>query len=141
MTAAPEILGSVSEENVERIRRVEAAFNRGDLDALVDELSPDAEWEVSENNPAARTLHGRDEIRAYLEDWRDTVHGLHYEASRYVDAGDAVVQLGSMTSRVGGGDAELTVPLAFVTRFRDGVPVRTEEYLDVEQALAAVRLS
>ena len=76
MTAAPEILGCVSEENVERIRRVEAAFNRGDLDALVGELCPDAEWEVSENNPAARTLHGRAEIRAYLEDWRDTVRGL-----------------------------------------------------------------
>jgi ketosteroid isomerase-like protein len=137
VTAAPEILGSVSEENVERIKRIESAFNRGDLDDLLSHIAPDAEWEISESNPSARTLHGHDEIRAYLADWRDTVHGLHYEASRYVDAGDAVVQLGSMTSRVGGGDAELTVPLAFVTRFRDGVPVRTEEYLDVEQALAA----
>ena len=137
MTAAPEILGCVSEENVERIRRVEAAFNRGDLDALVDELSPDAEWEVSENNPAARTLHGRDEIRAYLEDWRDTVRGLYYRGTRYIDAQDAVVQIGTMTGRAGEDGPELTIPLAFVTRFRDGVPVRTEEYLDVEQALAA----
>jgi ketosteroid isomerase-like protein len=137
VTAAPEILGFVSEANVGVIRQIEAAFNRGDVDAMLAHLSPDAEWEISENNPAARTLHGHDEIRAYLEDWLDTVKGLHYEANRYVDAGDAVVQIGTMTSRVRDAGSELTVPLAFVTRFRDGVPVRTEEYLDVEQALVA----
>ena len=137
MTASPDILGSVSEENVELIRQVEAAFNRGDLDAMVELIGPDAEWEISKENPSARTLHGRDEIRAYLADWRDTVDGLHYEAIRYIDAGDAVVQIGMMSSRVGGGDSQLTAALAFVTRFRDGVPVRTEEYLDSDDALAA----
>jgi ketosteroid isomerase-like protein len=140
MTAAPDILGFVSEANVGVIRQIEAAFNRGDLDAMLAHLAPDAEWEISENNPAARTLHGRDEIRAYLEDWLDTVKGLHYQASRYIDAGDAVVQIGTMTSRVRDGGSELTVSLAFVTRFRDGVPVRTAEYLDVERALAAAGL-
>jgi ketosteroid isomerase-like protein len=140
MTASPDILGHVSEENVEVIRQVEAAFNRGDLDGMVELISPDAEWEIAESNPSARTLHGRDEIRPYLQDWRDTVQGLHYEASRYVDAGDAVVQLGTMTSRVGDGESQLTVPLAFVTRFRDGVAVRTEEYLDHDAALRAAGL-
>jgi uncharacterized protein len=130
----------VSEANVELIKQVEDAFNRGDLDAMVDLIAADAEWEISEENPSARTLHGREEIRAYLEDWRDTVHGLHYEAQRYIDAGNAVVQLGTMTSRVGDGDSQLTIPLAFVTRFRDGVAVRTEEYLDVDAALRAAGL-
>ncbi len=134
MTAQPDILGRVSEENVRVIQEVEKAFNRGDLDAMVELLSPDAEWEIAESNPSARTLRGRDEIRPYLEDWRETVKGLHYEASRYVDAGDAVVQIGTMTSLVGDGGAELTAPLAFVTRFDNGVPVRVEEYLDVEEA-------
>ena len=138
MTASPDILGDVSEENVERIKQVEAAFNRGDLDAMVELLSADAEWEISENNPAARTLHGREEIRAYIEDWRDTVGGLHYHGTRYIDAGDAVVQVGTMTGRAGQDGPELTVPLAFVTRFSDdGVPLRTEEYLDPAEALAA----
>jgi ketosteroid isomerase-like protein len=140
VTASPDILGDVSEENVELIKQVEAAFNRGDLDAMVDLISPDAEWEISESNPSARTLHGRDEIRAYLEDWRDTVQGLYYEGNRYVDAGDSVVQLGTMTSRVGDADSQLTVPLAFVTRFRDGVAVRTEEYLELDAALRAAGL-
>jgi ketosteroid isomerase-like protein len=140
VTALPDILGNVSEENVELIKQVQEAFNRGDLGAMVGLISPDAEWEISESNPSARTLHGRDEIRAYLEDWRDTVQGLCYEAGRYIDAGDAVVQLGTMTSRVGDGDSRLTIPLAFVTRFRDGVAVRTEEYLEHDAALRAAGL-
>jgi ketosteroid isomerase-like protein len=138
VTAWPDILGDVSEENVERIKQVEDAFNRGDLDQMIALLSPDAEWEISENNPSARTLHGRQEILAYLADWRDTVRGLYYRGSRYIDAGDAVVQIGTMTGRAGEDGPELTVPLAFVTRFSDdGVPLRTEEYLDVDQALEA----
>jgi len=141
MTAAPDILGDVSDENVEVVRRVQDAFNRGDLDELLGYMSPDTEWQISENNPAARTLHGRDELRAYLEDWRDTVHGLYYEVSRCIDAGDAVMQEGTITGRAGHGGPELTVPLALVTYFEDGVPVRTEEYLDVAQAHAAAGIS
>jgi hypothetical protein len=137
VTTAPEILGDVSEQNVELARRVQDAFNRGDLDGMLAQMSPDTEWQISENNPAARTLRGRDEIRAYLEDWRDTVHGLHYDVARYIDAGDSVVQVGTMTGRAGHGGPALTVPLAFVTYFEDCVPVRTEEYLDVPAALEA----
>ncbi len=137
MTAAADILGGVSEANVELIQSLEAAFNRGDLDAMLTHLAPDAEWEIAENNPSARTLRGREEIRIYLEDWRDTVQGLYYTASRYIDAGDAVVQVGTITAQASLDGPELTVPLAFVTRFRDGVAVRTEEYLDPAKALAA----
>jgi hypothetical protein len=137
VTAAPDILGCVSEENVDMIRQVETAFNRGDLDALLAVLAPDAEWEIARENPTARTLHGHEEIRAYLADWRDTVQGLTYEATRYIDAGDAVVQIGTMTAQPAAGSSQLTVPLAFVTRFDDGLAVRTEEYLDVDAALEA----
>lgn len=140
MTAAPDILGRMSEANVRTIQEVESAWNRGDIDAMLSHFSPDAEWEIAESNPSARTLHGRDDIRSYLEDWRDTVQGLHYEGTRYLEVGDAIVQIGTMTGRVGGGSAELTAPLAFVTHFRDGVAVRTKEYLDVDAALTAAGL-
>jgi ketosteroid isomerase-like protein len=130
----------MGELEVKAIREIEAAFNRGDIGAMVACLASDAEWEIAEANPSARTLHGQAEIRAYLEDWRDTVQGLHYEGERYIDAGDVVVQVGTMTARPSAGGAELTVPLAFVSRFRDGVPVRTEEYLDVDAALEAAGL-
>ena len=137
MTAAPEILGGMGDPEITTTSRIEDAWNRGDLDEMLADTPPDAEWVVAEENPDARTLRGPAEIRAYLEDWRDTVRGLYYRGTRYIDAGHAVVQIGTMTGRAGEDGPELTIPLAFVTRFRDGVPVRTEEYLDVEQALEA----
>jgi len=141
MTTTPEILGCVSEETLDLVRRTTEAWNRGDVEGVAANLSPDAEWAISETNPDARTLHGRDEIRAYLAEWRDTIVGLHYEATQVLDAGDAVVQVGVMTGQIGEGGPELTAELCFVTRFADGDAVRTEEYLDAEDALAAAGLS
>ena len=133
MTASPEL----RELEIEVVADIEEAWNRGDLDAMLSHTPPDAVWVISEDNPAARTLHGPAEIRSYLEDWRDTVHGLHFEVSQRVDTGEALVTVGTMSGRAGEDGPEVTTPLALVTRFRDGVPVRTEEYLDFERALAA----
>jgi ketosteroid isomerase-like protein len=125
----------------EELADTEDAWNRGDLDAMLAHTPPDAEWVISEENPSARTLRGPAEIRAYLEDWRDTVQELRFEVSERLDAGDIVVTIGTMSGRAGHDGPEITTALALVTRFRDGVPVRTEEYLDVERALEAARLS
>jgi ketosteroid isomerase-like protein len=83
VTAPAEILDAVGRDEVEIIKRSQEAWNRGEIDAML-ELSPrDAEWVVAEENPEARTLRGKDEIAAYLEDWRATVQGLRYEATEY----------------------------------------------------------
>ena len=135
MTASPDLRSS----EVEAMTDVEEAWNRGDLDAMLAHAPPDAVWVTAEENPAARTLHGPAEIRAYLEDWRDTVHGLQFEVSERVDTGEALVTIGRISGQAGEDGPEVTTSLALVTRFRDGVPVRTEEYLDAERALAAAR--
>jgi ketosteroid isomerase-like protein len=137
VTAPLEILGGVGRDQVEQIERTLEAWNRGDLDAMLVEIHPDAEWAVAEENPDARLLHGIDEIRAYLVDWRETIHGLHYDVAEHLDAGDAVVTLGTMLGRAGADGPQLSVTLAFVTRFDGTVAVRTEEYLDAARALEA----
>jgi ketosteroid isomerase-like protein len=138
MTAHPEILTGVSRQEVEIIERSLDAWNRGDLDVAFEEAGPALEWMIAEENPEARTLHGIDEIRAYLADWRATVHGLRYETAEYVDAGDCIVSLGVGSGRMGGEDGpELKVGLNLVVRFADGAPVRIEEYLDTDRALDA----
>jgi ketosteroid isomerase-like protein len=132
---------AVGREQIEIVKRALDAWNRGDVDAMVAEASPDGEYAIAEQNPNARLLHGRDEIADYLRDWLDTIHGLHYEAGEMRDAGGAVVVLGTMSGRVGAEDGpELTAELAFVLRFDGDVVVRTEEYLDHRQALAAAGL-
>ena len=130
----------MSRENVDYVRRRTEAWNAGDLEFLVSRLPSDAEWAVAAEHPDARTLRGPEEIGAYLRDWASTMPGLQYSATEYLDADDAVVTLGSVSGVAGERGPEVTVALAFVTRFVDGVPVRTEEYLDPADALAAAGL-
>lgn len=134
------ILGGVDPARLEIIGRYQDAWNRGDIDAIVEMSPPGAEWVTAEENPEARTLQGGEEIGAYLADWRATVPGLRFEATEYVEAGDAVVTIGIATGTVGHGDTQIHVPLCLVIRFRDARPVRIEEYLDTERALAAAGL-
>ncbi len=131
----------MSQENVEIVRRGLEAYSQGDFDAALADTPVDAEWVIAEENPNARTLRGPDEIRAYFRDWQETLSGLRYEIDELVDAGDAIVCLGRVTGRAGNDGPEVTVALATVTYFRDGVPVRTQEFLDSGAALEAVGLS
>ena len=131
----------VGREQIEVVKRSLDAWNRGDVDAMVAEAAPDGEYAISELNPNARLLRGRNEIADYLRDWHDTVHGLHYELEDLRDAGDAVVLLGTMSGRAGSDDGpEITAELAFVLRFEGTTVVRTEEYLDSHKALEAAGL-
>jgi ketosteroid isomerase-like protein len=126
---------------MEAVQRSLEAWNRGDVDAMLTRVTGESEYAIAEQNPNARLLRGREEIAAYLRDWLDTVSGLHYEAYDMRDVGETVLVLGTMTGRVGSEDGpELTAELAFVLRFDGDVVVRTEEYLDASDALAAAGL-
>jgi|tagenome__1003787_1003787.scaffolds.fasta_scaffold20802636_3 ketosteroid isomerase-like protein len=131
---------AVGRAQIEIVKRALDAWNRGDVEAMVAEASPDGEYAIAEQNPNARLLRGRQEIGDYLRDWLDTIHGLHYEPEEMRDAGDAVVVLGKMSGRVGEDGPEITAELGFVLHFDGTVVVRTEEYLDHRQALAAAGL-
>jgi ketosteroid isomerase-like protein len=130
----------VAREQIEIVKRSMDAWNRGDVDSMVAAAAPDSEYAISERNPNSRLLHGREEIADYLRDWHDTIHGLHYEIAELHDVGDTVVLLGTMTGRAGEDGPEITAELGFVLRFEGTQVVRTEEYLDTREALAAVGL-
>jgi ketosteroid isomerase-like protein len=130
----------MSRENVEVVRRNAEAFGRNDWEAVLADAPEDVEWVIAEEHPNARTLRGRKEVAAYLRDWGETLSELRFDFYELVDAGGAVVCLGKVTGRVGEGGPEVTVELATVTDFRDGVPVRTREFLDSKAALEAAGL-
>jgi ketosteroid isomerase-like protein len=124
---------------MEAVQRSLEAWNRGDVDAMLTRVTDESEYAIAEQNPNARLLRGREEIAAYLRDWLDTIRGMRYEAHDIRDVGETVLVLGTMTGRVGADDGpELTAELSFVLRFDGDVVVRTEEYLDAADALAAV---
>jgi ketosteroid isomerase-like protein len=58
-------------------------------------------------------------------------------AEQIVDRGDVAIALGHIKGTGAGSGANVGVPLALVIRFRDGLIVRGEEYLDPDEARRA----
>jgi ketosteroid isomerase-like protein len=130
----------MSQENVDLIRRQLEALNRGDWEGSIEGVDQEVEWVVAKEHPGSRTIHGLDELRSYREDWGQMLGALTFEAEEVVDRGDLAVAVGRIKGIGSGSGAEIEVPIAFVSRFRDGLVVRVEEYLDPEEALEAAGL-
>jgi ketosteroid isomerase-like protein len=57
----------MSQENVEVVRRAYAAFNRGDLDAVVANVAPDAEYVTSGAIPGSGSVYrGREGLKRHF---------------------------------------------------------------------------
>jgi ketosteroid isomerase-like protein len=133
----------MSQENVEIVRDAVVAFNRGDLDAWLDEYCTDdidyraVEGALDDHGP----IHGKGAMRAYLQDWIDMFDDFKTELVELVDAGaDQVIAVlrNSGRARLSGVEADLT--FAVVYALRDGKVARGREYWTKEQALEAAGL-
>jgi ketosteroid isomerase-like protein len=59
---------------------------------------------------------------------------LRFELDELFDHGDVVVVVGKIQGVGKESGAEVSVPIGFVNRFRDGLVTRVEEYLDPLEA-------
>jgi ketosteroid isomerase-like protein len=115
-----------------------AAWNRGEVDVLIEGADPDHEWVVAREHPGSTTHRGRDAVAGYLRDWIDTIPDLRIEIAEIKEDGDRVLVVMQMRGTGAGSGAETEVRTAIVTTFRDGIAVRTEEFLDPEEARGAL---
>jgi ketosteroid isomerase-like protein len=66
----------MSQENVEVLRRANAAFNRGDIEGFLEFVADDIEIEDSKPAPDVPPVaKGKDAIRAFLTAWTDAFSG------------------------------------------------------------------
>jgi ketosteroid isomerase-like protein len=131
----------MSQDNVDLVRRQIEALNRGDWEGSIEGVDPEVEWVVAREHPAARTVCGLEDLRTYREDWRQMLGKLRFEPERTIEGDDLVVAVGRLRGTGVESGADIEVPIAFISRFRDGVVIRVEEYLDSSEALEAAGLS
>jgi len=131
----------MSKENVEIVHRLFAAFGQG-LDAAAEYWDPEIDWRAIEGAPDdVGTMHGRDALRHYYEQWYETFDGLRAEPDELTDAGDQVVAAVRVTGRLKESDAEVDMRLGIVYTLRDGKIVRGREYATHQEALEAAEVS
>jgi ketosteroid isomerase-like protein len=133
----------MSRENVAVVEAAWNAFGRDGLDALAAYCTEDIDHRAIEGAPDDRgPMHGKDAVRAYLQDWLDTFDDVRTEIVELIDAEEdkviAVLRL-SGRGKLSGIETELTY--AVVYTIRDGKIARGREYATRDQALEAAGLS
>lgn len=122
------------------LRNAYAAFNRGDIDAAVQLLSPDVEWSEPMEFPGGGIYHGRNGAKQYLTHSRAAWAEVHSEPEQFIPVGDRIVVFVHARVRVKSADAWQEVRLADVYTFRDGQAVSMRAFADRTEALKWVGL-
>ena len=98
----------MSQENVEAHNRTIEAFNRGDVEAMLENLDPEVEWHPAmqaffAGEPVYRGYAG---VRTMFRDFYAAFDEIHVEPSEVRDLGDRTVAIGHMRARGGESGAE-----------------------------------
>ena len=149
----------MSQENVAAVQAA-LKFARDELDGLdefwTDDIDHRAGEDVSDKPAAIRNLpilspedvlddcgpiHGKAEMRAYLQDWFDTFDDFRAEPVELIDAGeDQVVAVLRIMGRAKLSGVETDLTYAALYTIRDGKIARGREYWTKDQALEAAGL-
>ena len=132
----------MSEENVEIVRRMNAAFNRRDRDAILAYYHADAELRDLQHAPdSPERLIGIDAIRAYWTLWDDAFDDFTAEIEECLDAGTYVLTATHWRGKGKDSGLEISLRAEEVVEFADGKIARlTSGYSNRDEALKAVGL-
>ena len=131
----------MSDQNVEVVRAMYAAFARGDREALVAHLDPSIRVHDRPVHPEASVYEGTEGFLRFAEtDW-DAFDEVIYEPHEFLDRGPYVVV--PITQRGTGKGSSLGVEESIVNvwKLRAGKCVELRNYSTMDEALAAVAAS
>jgi len=123
----------------DRIRTSFEAFFRGDLDTTVAAMTPDVVGVDAPEIPDSGTLHGRDEVKRRLAEFRDLFEDLELADMRIEDAGDRVLVVIHVRGRARAGGAPVEFDIAYLLRVRDGLAEELRAYFSETAAREYLR--
>jgi ketosteroid isomerase-like protein len=132
---------TMSQENVDLVRRSIAAYNERDFDAIEPLTHPDVEldWSAS-RGLEARIYKGWEEVLRFYQNFLDTFEEVKIEADRFIESGNSVIVPNTSQNR--GRDGILTTASsAFVFTVRDGLIARIRLHQELPEALEAAGLA
>jgi ketosteroid isomerase-like protein len=135
----------MSQENIEMVGRLLDAWNRRDLDAMLDLGGSEL---VFVNSPTAvepGTRRGRDEVIEVARKQWEILADARFEVDKFFDRGDEVIALARLSRSMPGSDTQIEEPALSSYRFRDGKITQIEVLgfgrTEVAKALEAAGLS
>jgi ketosteroid isomerase-like protein len=130
----------MSKENVEIVRSIYEAFNRGDWDAAFRDQRPDVELTTPPRGPNAGTYRGREEIQGFWEDMLTALEAWSAHPEEFFERGDQIAVVVSGRMRPKGSSAEIENRNGHLWTIRDGSVVSVRLFAKPEEALEAAGL-
>jgi len=130
----------VSQENVEVVRRHRDAFNRSDLDGILQTYAPDAEVDFSRSPGVEGGIYrGRQQIREFWSTFVEFWERMSVSEDQYIDCGETVVAP-ARTHFWGRDGIEVEAYGVFVVTLRDGRIIQWRLFRELGEALKEVGL-
>ena len=134
----------MSQENVDSFKRAVIAYERRDLEAMMEECDPEIEWHSAATTAlggVGRVYRGHAGMRDLFRDHDEAFTEIKAEYSEIRDLGDRVVGIGHFSIRGTASGAEIDSPISTLTEFKNGKAIRVRTYLHPTQALEVAGLS
>jgi ketosteroid isomerase-like protein len=129
----------VSEENVERSRRVLEAFNARDMDALIVLFDPQVEVHARLAGLGEATIYnGHDGVRSWQADFDESWSRIRIEPEAYFDLGEQILTFYVLRGRGRQSGVETSMWFASVATWRNGLCASLRFHRDREEALLAL---
>jgi uncharacterized protein len=115
------------------IRQLYAAFQRGDVKAILDSLDPAIEWSSNgdaANIPWGGDRHGVAGAASFFQTLVDTLNFEIFEPRDFFEADDTVIVLGRTRARVKTSGGVFDCDWAHVFSLKDGKLARFREFYD-----------
>lgn len=130
----------MSQENIEGFNRAIEAYNRRDIDALLDAFHP-----LVETHPLTLTMFGQEAtvyrghegIRQFVRDVDEVMSEVQVRVLEVRDLGERLAASGQLQARGRASGADVEAHVGWVLEFKDGRVIRMSDYADFAQALAA----
>jgi ketosteroid isomerase-like protein len=107
-----------------------------DIEARMSLFAPDAVWDMSEGG--AEVIEGREEIRAFIEEWLGAYEDYKQEVEEIHDLGNGVAfGVFLQRARPEGSSGWVEFRDARVFLWSDGLVERVNTFLDIDQARTA----
>jgi len=124
-------------DDVELVRWLTAAYNRGDLVTLREHYAPDIVVDAGDMWPAAGPVQGVDRVLAEFASIFSTFEHVEVIADHYVEHGGGVVVPSHWRGTMAGSKSVIEQPVAVVYRICDGLVSSIQYFHDLDEALAA----
>jgi ketosteroid isomerase-like protein len=128
----------MSQENADVVRRLNDAFNSGDLERILALVHPDFETQVPpEFSPEPDTYRGHAGIRRYFQSFNDAMEEIRFHPESVREVGPSVVVTVRLTARGRTTGIPVVQRLAQMWTIRDGKALEVQHFASLREALDA----